>query len=94
VLITLEKGKKNKCIYKEKIYQGGNFHLLSCKFDSQDLANISSSMKKYNEVFRKQIAKNYIFSAKMTSNGEIFQTYLANPQYCEITNSKQSLIVK
>mgnify|MGYP003518574584 FL=1 len=50
---------------------------------------MSSSMEKFNSEFKKQIAKNKIFEAKMTSNGEIFNKYLANPQFCTITHSKQ-----
>ena len=33
------------------------------------------------EALKKQIDKNPIFGAKMTTNGEVFQAFLANPKY-------------
>ena len=89
LLITLNKGKNDKCVYKEKIYQDKNYQMLTCNFTKSQLSFMSSSMEKFNSEFKKQIAKNKIFEAKMTSNGEIFNKYLANPQFCTITHSKQ-----
>lgn len=90
VLVTLDKNRKNECIYKERIFQGDSFQQLNCKFSSADLPKISSSMEEFNRVFKKQIDKNPIFGAKMTTNAEVFQAFLANPKYCEITYSKKS----
>ena len=89
ISITLEKAKNNKCVYKEKIYQDDHWELLTCNFEPSQLTFMSNSMKRFNEVFAKEIAKNRIFEAKMTTNGEIFQKYLANPKYCTITHSKK-----
>ena len=74
IRITLDKAKDNKCIYREKIYQ---------------VDFIANSMTRFSDMFKKQIAKNRIFEAKLTTNGEVFQKYLANPQYCKITHSKK-----
>lgn len=89
LLITLEKSRNNKCTYKEKIYQDNSYQLLTCNFEPSQLAFMSKSMKKFSEVFYKQIIENPIFEAKMTTNGEVFQKYLANPKYCEITHSRR-----
>ncbi len=89
ILITLEKTKNNKCLYKEKIFQDSKYELLTCNFEPIQLAFMSESMTRFNEVFKAQIAKDPIFEAKMTTNGEIFQKYLANPKYCTITHSKK-----
>ena len=89
ILVTLEKTKNGKCIYKEKIYQGKEYQMLTCNFNEGQLPFMSKSMEKYSEIFKKQLAKNPIFEAKMTTNGEIFQKYLANPEYCSITHSKK-----
>lgn len=89
ILITLNKAKGNKCIYKEKIYQGKDYQMLTCNFEQSQLDGLSKSMKAYSDMFKKQILKNNIFEAKMTTNGEIFQKYLINPQYCKITHSKK-----
>lgn len=90
VLVTLEKNKKGECLYKERIFQGKSYQQLNCTFSQADLPAISSSMEEFNRVFKKQIDKNPIFGAKMTTNGEVFQAFLANPKYCEITYSKKS----
>jgi len=87
ILVTLQKSKNNMCTYKEKIYRGNDFQMLTCNFDSAQLEDISASMHKYNEIFKKEIAKNRIFEAKMTTNGEVFQKYLTNPKNCQITTS-------
>ena len=88
ILITLEKSK-NKCVYKEKIFQDKKYQMLTCHFDMELLPKLSDSMQRFNNAFSKEIAKNNIFSAKMTTNGEIFQTYLINPKYCSVSHSKQ-----
>ena len=80
---------KLSCIYKEKIFQGKNYQLLTCEFTQNELNYISNSMQRFNDTFRVQIAKNRIFEAKLTTNGEVFQKYLANPSYCKITHSKK-----
>ncbi len=89
LLITLEKTKNGNCIYKEKIYQGKDYQMLNCNFDKSQLPFMSKSMENYSETFKKQMEKNPIFEAKMTANGQIFQKYLANPKYCNITYSKK-----
>ena len=89
ILVTLEKAKNGHCVYKEKIYQGDEYQMLTCNFNEGQLPFMSDSMEKYSEIFKKELAKNKIFEAKMTSNGEVFQKYLANPKYCTITHSKK-----
>lgn len=89
ILVTLEKAKDNKCVYKEKIYQDKDYQLLTCNFEQKQLGFLSDSMQRFNDTFKSQIAKNNIFEAKMTTNGEIFQRYLINPSYCKITHSKK-----
>ena len=85
-----EPGTYNYTItYKEKIYQGREYQMLTCNFDEGQLPFMSKSMEKFSETFKKQLAKNPIFEAKMTTNGEVFQKYLANPKYCTITHSKK-----
>ena len=37
ILITLEKGRGNSCIYKEKIFQNKNYQLLTCEFHQAEL---------------------------------------------------------
>ena len=85
--ITLDKSR-NKCVYKEKIYQGKKYQMLTCNFENGQLPAIADSMEKFTNFYKKEIAKNKIFEAKMTTNGEVFQKYLANPKYCTITHSK------
>ena len=87
ILITLNKGRNNTCVYKEKIYQNKNYQMLTCNFDNGLLKPIADSMDKYSETFKKEIAKNKIFEAKLTGNGEVFQKYLTNRKYCAITHS-------
>ena len=86
--ISLSK-EKNKCVYKEKISLGDNWDMLKCEFGMDQMSAISDSMQKFNDVFKNEIAKNPIFSAKMSTNSEIFNTYLANPKYCTILQSKK-----
>ena len=86
LLITLNKAKNGKCVYKEKIYQDDNYQMLTCNFEKSQLEFLSKSMEEFNTTFRKQIAQNNIFEAKMTTNGVIFQKYLIDPQYCKITH--------
>lgn len=88
LLITLNKSK-NKCIYKEKIYQNTNYQMLTCNFEKSQLDFLSKSMEEYNRTFKKEVTKNPIYEAKMTSNGQIFQKYLIDPKYCKITHSKK-----
>lgn len=85
--ITLDKSR-NKCVYKEKIHQGKKYQMLTCNFENGQLPAIADSMEKFTDFYKKEIAKNKIFEAKMTTNGEVFQKYLANPKYCTITHSK------
>ncbi len=85
--ITLDKSR-NKCVYKEKIHQGKKYQMLTCNFDNNQLPAMADSMDKFTNYYKKEIAKNKIFEAKMTTNGEVFQKYLANPKYCSITHSK------
>lgn len=89
ITITLNKTKNNKCIYKEKIHQNKSYQMLNCEFSKNQLGFLADSMKRFNQEFAKQIAKNRIFEAKMTTNGEIFQKYLVNPNFCTITHSKK-----
>lgn len=89
VLITLDKAKNDKCIYKEKIYQDKKYQMLTCEFNQTQQDFIADSMTRFNDMFKKEIAKNRIFEAKLTTNGEVFQKYLVNPQYCKITHSKK-----
>ena len=37
-----------------------------------------------------ELDKNKIFEAKLTTNYEVFQKYLSNPNTCEITYSKNT----
>lgn len=89
IRITLDKAKDNKCIYREKIYQDKKYQMLTCEFNQTQQDFIANSMTRFSDMFKKQIAKNRIFEAKLTTNGEVFQKYLANPQYCKITHSKK-----
>ena len=85
--ITLEK-TKNRCVYKEKIYQNDSYSLLTCEFIEEQLPFMHESMERFYKAYPKEIAKNKIYEAKLTTNGEIFNKYLANPKYCKITTSK------
>ena len=78
------KPKGKVCVYKEKIYQGKDVRTLNCEFEKNQLGFISESMRRYNETYKREIAMNPIFEAKMTSNTEIFQKYLMNPSYCKM----------
>ena len=89
ILITLNKGKGTDCIYKEKIYQGKEHQTLNCTFNKHQTDYIANSMTEFTKMFSKQISKNKIFEAKLTNNGEIFQKYLVNHKYCNITYSKK-----
>ena len=88
VSISLEKNLKGACIYKEKVYQSSGFELLTCNFNKNQLPIIADSMERYNQYYKNQIAQNDIFEAKMTTNGEVFGEYLANPAICNITYKK------
>ena len=87
ILITLEKNKKS-CIYKEKIYQNTGYQMLTCKFDMGDVTGIADSMDNFVNHYKKEVAKNKIYEAKLTNNAEIFENYLINKKYCQITKSK------
>ncbi len=87
LLITLE-NKGNHCQYKEKITYGVDYSLLTCNFPKTSLSYLANSMREYNDNFQAQIAKDNIYEAKLTNNYYIFEKYLANPQYCNITSSK------
>ena len=63
--------------------------MLTCEFNQTQQDFIANSMTRFSDMFKKQIEKNRIFEAKLTTNGEVFQKYLANPQYCKITHSKK-----
>ena len=88
IAITLDNTKKG-CMYKEKIFQGKDYQQLTCNFSEKHLKFINDSMERYSAFFKKEIAKNPIFEAKLTTNGEIFQQYLINPEICKITYSKK-----
>lgn len=87
--ITLEK-KANKCIYKEKITFSSGSHLMTCSFNQSDLESISLAMEEYYRADKAELDKNKIFQAKMTSNDKLFEKYLTNPKYCNITADKVS----
>ena len=87
ILITLDKSKK-KCNYKEKIYQASGYQMLSCTFDMEQLPLLADSMDRFNTAYKKQVEKNKIYEAKLTNNAEIFEKFLINPKYCQITQSK------
>ena len=89
--ITL-KPKGDKCIYKEKIHQGEDFQMLTCKFNKSQQKFISESMDRFYNTIQTQIGKNPIFEAKLTSNAEVFQKYLVDNQYCQISHSKSGKI--
>ena len=89
ILITLEKTKSKKCLYKEKIYQGKNYQMLNCEFEIWQLEKLSKIMEEYNNAYKKEISKNKIYEAKLTASGEIFENYLIDPKYCKITHSKE-----
>ena len=88
ILITLNKAKGNRCIYKEKIYQDDKYQMLTCEFKQSHQDYIADSMNRFSQEFRKEIAKNNIFEAKLTTNAEVFQKYLVNADMCKITYSK------
>ena len=87
ILITLDKNKKG-CTYKEKIYQSSGYQMLTCNFEMGQLSKLADLMDKFVNAYKKDIDKNKIFEAKMTSNAEIFENYLINRKYCNITQSK------
>ena len=87
--ITLNKAKGNKCIYKEKIHQDKKFQMLTCEFKQTQQDFIEDSMSRFSDTFKKEIAKNEIFEAKLTTNAEVFQKYLVDQTLCQITYSKK-----
>ncbi len=88
ISISLNKNMKGVCVYKEKIHQPIGYQLLTCNFSKGQLPHIADSMERYNQFFKKEIAQNNIFEAKMSTNGEVFKDYLANPAICNITYKK------
>ncbi len=88
ISITLNKALKGMCTYKEKIHQPTGYQLLTCNFSKQQLPFVADSMERYNQYYKKPIAQNPIFEAKMTTNGEVFEKFLANPEICQITYKK------
>ena len=93
ITINLEKSK-DRCIYKEKISQGNGFQMLTCNFEKLQLQPLADSMEKFTNLYKKEISKNKIFEAKLTNNGEIFENYLINPNYCKVTNSVKTKKMK
>lgn len=89
LLITLQK-QKDVCLYREKIIQDNKWQLLACKFSENQIPFIADSMDKYSKVYRKELDRNKIFEAKLTTNYEVFQKYLSDPHTCEITYSKNA----
>lgn len=87
--ITLDPKTNNRCQYKEKITQGNDYELLTCYFDKTQLPFMAESMQKFSDLYKKELIKNKIYEAKMTTNAEVFNKYLANPKYCTITHSKR-----
>ena len=73
ISVSLKPLKNGACEYKEKIFQGKKYQMLTCEFEKAQLGFISDSMQRFNDTFKTEIAKNKIFEAKMTSNGEVFQ---------------------
>ena len=84
--INIEK-KRDKCVYTEKISQGKDYHMMTCNFKMEELEYLSNSMRRFAEAYAKEMEKNRIFEAKMTTNADIYNKYLADPKYCKITNS-------
>jgi len=87
ILVTLEKNKK-MCTYKEKIYRDTGYQLLTCNFDMGLMNGIADSMDRFTNAYKKEMAKNKIFEAKLTLCAEVFENYLINGKYCKITSSK------
>lgn len=85
--VSLKKGKKDKCIYKEQISIGKNVHTLTCNFNQNQTKDISQSMSEFSQRFKSQMQKNPIFESKLSTNSEIFQKYLVDPQYCVISGN-------
>lgn len=85
--VSLKKAKKNKCTYKEQISVGKNVHTLTCNFAQNQMKDISYSMSKFSEQFKSQMQKNPIYESKLSTNPEIFQKYLTDPQYCTISGN-------
>ena len=85
VTISLDK-TKNYCVYKEKIAKTAKeYSLLTCNFDMRLMDTLSQKMQKFNDKYKKELAKKPLFRAKMTSNKEIFEEYIVNPAYCKVT---------
>ena len=87
ILIALNKNKKT-CTYKEKIYQTSGYQQLTCNFQTEQLGKIADIMDNFVTAYKKEISKNKIYEAKLTNSAEIFENYLINPKYCQVTKSK------
>ena len=87
--ISLQKGKGDKCTYKERIYQDIGYEELVCNFSNEQLKSITASMIEYSDTFKKELLKNKIFEAKLSSNAVVFQNYLVEPHICKINYSKK-----
>ena len=70
ILITLDKNKKS-CTYNEKIYQSSGYQLLSCNFKTEQLGTIADIMDNFTEAYKKEVAKNKIYEAKLTNTRNI-----------------------
>ena len=91
IAVSLEKSKKKSCIYKEKIYQGIEYQMLTCDINNDNLSQIADIMEKHYQNHKQEIQKERIFEAKMTSNNELLKTFLSDPKRCNITYaSKQT----
>ena len=89
IVISLKKLKDGKCQYKESISQINKVNTLTCKFNETQINYITDSMKRFYSTFEEEIAKNRIYEAKLTTNGEIFQEILINKTYCTIEESSK-----
>ena len=87
--ITLKKLKNDKCQYREKITQAIQEQTLICNFNKEQIYFITNSMLEFYKAFPKEIAKNKIFEAKLSTNGVIFQKYLIDKNYCTIEQLKR-----
>ncbi len=93
IAVTLEKSKKKKtCIYKEKIYQGIEYQMLTCNINYEQLPQLADLMDKHYNEHKAEIMKEKIFEAKMTSNEDILKTYLTNTNFCNITYSSRTSV--
>jgi len=88
VTVTLEKNKKNQCVYQEKITIGKNIHLLTCSFGQKEMKHISQLMSDFSNRFKVHMQNHPLYEAKLSTNSEIFQKYLTDNTYCKISGSQ------